>query len=150
MILFNGVRASGNSSSYKDRFDAAHIRISLDMLKTAHRELAFINICRAIQQRFVIDNTNPLRAEGQHYSQVAKSVGFRAFGYYFKRRVRDAIGRNGQRVGAAKIPVPGILDTYKRAEVPVLSKSFDKIFCVTVDSGKGRRVDAAHEQSLTK
>lgn len=150
MVLFVGIQGSGKSSFYKERFYATHVRINRDMLKTAHRERAFIDTCLATQQRLVIDNTNPTRAERARYIQLARNAGFRAVGYYFRTNVRDAIGRNARRIGKARIPVPGILWTYKRLEVPALSEGFNELFCVTLAGRNRFTVEKADEQNLIK
>jgi shikimate kinase len=61
-ILLIGIRGSGKSSFYKERFYATHLRIvDRDMLKTKRRERALIEACFKIQQRFVFDNVSATR-----------------------------------------------------------------------------------------
>ena len=62
-IIFVGLQGSGKTSFYKDRFFATHVRISLDLLKTRHREDRILEVCLGTDQRFVIDNTNPTRED---------------------------------------------------------------------------------------
>ena len=58
-IIFIGLQASGKSSFYKERFFSTHMRISLDLLNTRNKENQFLDKCLELQQRVVIDNTNP-------------------------------------------------------------------------------------------
>ena len=60
-VVFVGLQGSGKSSFFKERFFSTHVRISLDLLKTRHREQRFLEACLSTEQRFVIDNTNPPR-----------------------------------------------------------------------------------------
>ncbi|MEQ8541828.1 MAG: hypothetical protein RIB93_30755 [Coleofasciculus sp. D1-CHI-01] len=62
-VILIGIQASGKSSFCRDRFYNTHIRINLDMLKTRHREAILVQACLDAQQRFVVDNTNPTRAD---------------------------------------------------------------------------------------
>ena len=50
---------------------------------------------------------------------------------------RQALARNAAREGRARIPVPGILGTYKRLQVPALEEGFEAVYRVT--SGDGER-----------
>ncbi|HMA33465.1 MAG TPA: AAA family ATPase, partial [Chloroflexia bacterium] len=93
-VIFIGIQASGKSSFYQDRFFNTHVRINLDMLKTRHREDLLLRACLAMQQPFVVDNTNPTVAARAGYLLAARTAGFRVAGYYFESRVADCIRRN--------------------------------------------------------
>jgi predicted kinase len=80
-VILVGLQGAGKSSFYKERFFATHLRLSLDMLKTRHRERRLLRACVETGQRFVVDNTNPSRAERQVYIRAAKPAGFRVVGY---------------------------------------------------------------------
>jgi len=71
-IIFTGLQGSGKSSFFKERFFSTHVRISLDLLKTRHREQRLLTTCLDIFQPFVIDNTNPTRDERLPYIHAAK------------------------------------------------------------------------------
>lgn len=66
-VIFIGIQASGKTSFYKERFFETHVRLSLDMLKTRHRQRLLIEACVAAQQPFVVDNTNVRQEERAEY-----------------------------------------------------------------------------------
>ena len=132
-VIFVGLQGAGKSTFYHERFFATHLRINLDMLKTRHRENRFLQACIETRQPFVVDNTNPTRAERQVYIEVAKQAGFRVIGYYFQSRVEDCTRRNEQRPAEERIPVRGILGTSARMELPSRKEGFDELFYVRID-----------------
>ena len=96
-VIFIGIQGSGKSTFYKERFVDTHIRINLDMLKTRHREQYLVNACIVAKQAFVVDNTNPTRADRSRYIEPAKAAGFKVIGYYFQPRSKPA--NSGTRTG---------------------------------------------------
>ena len=54
--------------------------------------------------RFVVDNTNPTRAERQVYIRAAREAGFRVVGYYFRSRVEECRRRNEGRPEEQRVP----------------------------------------------
>src|SRR4029077_2067989 len=73
-IIFVGVQGSGKTTFYRERFFDTHLRISLDMLRTRHREQLLVAACLAAKQPFVIDNTNPLPADRARYIGLAREA----------------------------------------------------------------------------
>jgi predicted kinase len=137
VVIFCGIQGSGKTTFFLEHFFATHVRISLDLLKTRDRERAFVQVCLMTGQRCVIDNTNVRAAERAIYIAVARDVHFRVRGYFFESPLRDAIRRNAQRAGAAVIPVPGVIGTFKRMERPTPDEGFDELNIVTHgDDGK--------------
>lgn len=57
-VLLVGIQAAGKSTFYRERFFTTHVRISLDLLRTRHRERSLLAWCLSHGQRFVVDNTN--------------------------------------------------------------------------------------------
>jgi predicted kinase len=131
-ILFCGIQAAGKTSFYGQNFVNTHMRISLDLLNTRNKEKLFIKTCLDINQRFVVDNTNPTKKERQKYIQLAKSAKFRIVGYYFKTEVQKAIERNLKRKGKEKIPEVGIRGTHNRLEIPEIGEGFDELYLVEI------------------
>ena len=66
-VILIGLQGCGKSSFAKERFFHSHVRISLDLLKTRHREQLLLDACLATDQRFVVDNTNPTVAARLKY-----------------------------------------------------------------------------------
>ena len=132
-VVFIGVRASGKSSFYRERFFDTHLRINLDMLKTRHRERILLRACIEAGQSFVVDNTNPSVEERARYIEPARSGGFRVLGYYFRVHPKEALHRNARRSGKARIPEKGILGTHKRLRVPSLEEGFSELYGVRIE-----------------
>jgi predicted kinase len=135
-VIFVGLPGSGKSSFFKERFFQTHVRISLDLLKTRHREQRIMGACLETDQRFVIDNTNPTRLERAGYIEAAKANRFRITGYYFQSKVEDCLRRNAERTGNDRVPDVAILSTAKKLELPCLDEGFGKLFYVRLDSGR--------------
>ena len=104
-VVLAGLQGSGKSSFYKQRLFATHVRISLDLLRTRHRECRLLEVCLATQQRFVIDNTNPTRDERAKYIRQSRAAGFRVAGFYFRSKVEDCLRRNSGRADEVVPPV---------------------------------------------
>ena len=133
-VVFAGIQASGKSSFYRARFFDTHLRINLDMLKTRHREQLLLRACIEAKQPFVVDNTNLSVEERARYIELARSGGFRVVGYYFRLQPKEALARNNQRTGKARIPEKRILGTYKRLCVPTTEEGFDELYHVCIDA----------------
>lgn len=103
-VIFVGLQGAGKSSFYRERFFHTHLRINLDQLRTRHRERRFMQVCVESRQRFVVDNTNPTRADRAVYIRAAKEAGFRVVGFYFQSRIEDCMRRNEQRPVPQRVP----------------------------------------------
>ena len=136
-LIFIGLQGSGKTTFYSHYFLHSHLRISLDLLRTRHREATFLQTCLQTQQRFVVDNTNPTRTERTRYIEPAKAARFTIIGYYVATPLEQALAQNEQRHGAARIPERGIRATYHKLELPHFNEGFDQLYCVTTDL-KGR------------
>jgi predicted kinase len=134
-VIFCGIQGVGKSTFYKEHFFKTHVRISLDLLKTRHRENIFLQTCFAMQQLFVVDNTNATKKERHKYIEKAKAYQFKLTGYYFNTSIADALARNKSRTGKENIPVAAIFTTHKKLEVPTYEEGFDKLFEVKVVHG---------------
>lgn len=132
-IIFIGIQGSGKSSFFKERFHNTHVRINLDMLKTRHREGLLLKACLEGKQPFVVDNTNATIEERARYIRAAKDASFRVAGYYFQSKLEDALKRNEEREGKARIPDKGVRGTYSRLQLPLLDEGFDELYYVRID-----------------
>lgn len=135
-VVFIGIQGSGKSSFYKERFFSTHVRISLDLLKTRHREQRLLEACLGTAQRFVIDNTNPTREERVRYVEAARAAKYSAVGYYFQSKVDDCQRRNSERPGSERVPDVAVLSTAKKLELPTREEGFDQLFYVKLQDGR--------------
>ena len=129
-VIFCGIQASGKTTFYNARFAATHERINLDELRTRRREHELLMSCLAGSRSFVVDNTNPTPEERAAYVRPALEHGFRVVAFWLEALPRQALARNAAREGRARIPVPGILGTYKRLQVPALDEGFEAVYRV--------------------
>jgi predicted kinase len=136
-VILVGIQGAGKSTFYEERFSGTHARINLDELKTREREREVFEECLRERRSLVVDNTNMKAADRARYIAAAQEAGFRVVGYFLEATFKDAIRRNGLRVGKAKVPVPAIAGALKRLEPMQKEEGFDQIFLVkSLDGGK--------------
>ncbi|MCB0632201.1 MAG: AAA family ATPase [Saprospiraceae bacterium] len=131
-IIFIGIQGSGKSTFYKENFFNTHVRISMDLLRTRNKEEQLLDKCLELQQRVVIDNTNPTRKERQLYIEKFRQRKYEVIGYYFCSNVQDALKRNELRKGKERITEVGILSTAKKMELPASEEGFSKLYYVEI------------------
>src|SRR3712207_653540 len=136
-IVFVGVQASGKSTFWRERLSDSHVRISRDLLRTPHREAAFLETCLRTRARFVVDKTNATAAERRRYVEPALGHGYAVLAYWFDTPVAETLARNAQRSGSARIPVAGVLGTRKLLEPPRPEEGFASVWRVTGAAGGG-------------
>ncbi len=134
-ILFIGIQATGKSSFYASRFADTHVRINLDMLRTRNREARLLELCCQTQQPFVVDNTNPARADREGYISAAKAAGMAVVGYYFESSIEPALKRNAERRGERQVPERGVRGAHARLEIPSWDEGFDELHYVRLEEG---------------
>ena len=113
-----------------------YIRVNLDTLKTRNNEKNLIQECFSDSLDFVIDNTNPTRAERKKYISEAKQNGYRVIGYFMQSRLQECIARNNQREGKERIPAKAIAMTSNRLEMPSFDEGFDELYFVANDGSE--------------
>jgi predicted kinase len=134
-VLLCGIQGAGKTAFYVDRFLDSHARVSLDLLRTRHREARFLEVCLETHMRFVVDNTNVTRAERARYVRPALERGYRAVAYWVDVAPRVAIARNAERPPRRRVPVAGILGTRKRLELPAAGEGFEELWHVVAGDG---------------
>lgn len=148
LIIFIGCQASGKSTFFKRYFSDTHIRLNMDMLKTRHRERILFKACLDAKQKCVVDNTNPSKLDRAMYIRDAKYAHFKVVAYYFDSCLDDALLRNEQREGKAKIPRVGVISTFKKLEIPELEEGFDEIYQVSLYQENDFNVNLLHQREL--
>ncbi|MHC5055027.1 MAG: AAA family ATPase [Planctomycetota bacterium] len=141
VVVLVGIQGSGKSTFFKERLFDTHVRINLDMLRTRAREKRLVEACIAAQQRFVVDNTNPTRADRERYLPKAKAAGFRAVAYWFDVSVEGCKRRNAARRGRKAVPAVAIMRTRAKLEPPSLDEGFDEVHRVTLAADGSFAVD---------
>jgi predicted kinase len=129
IVIFTGLQGAGKSTFHQKHFVDTHVRINLDMLKSRHRERVLIASCFAIRQKFVVDNTNPTRADRQLYILMAKMFQYKVIGYYFDTPLEECIERNKNR--PVPIPIIGLHATYNKLQTPTSDEGYDQLFRVS-------------------
>ncbi len=104
--------------------------MSLDLLRTRHRERIFLEACLVTQHVFVVGNTNVQRSDRSIYIAAARAAKYRILGYYFETDLDAALARNSQRTGKQLIPAKGVVSTFRRVQPPALDEGFDQLHLV--------------------
>lgn len=144
-VIFIGIQASGKTEFYKQKFFKTHVLISLDMLKTRHREDVLLNACIEAKQSFVVDNTNPTAKERSKYIIAARQRQFKIIGYYFQTDIKGSLERNENRLGTECIKREAILGTHKKLELPSVKEGFDNLKYVRITEGFNFAVEDYNE-----
>ncbi len=130
--IMMGIQGSGKST-FCTRFLGNVERINLDTLHTRNKEATMIAECHQKECDYVVDNTNPTRADRQRYIPAAKEAGYRVVGYFMKSRIKECIKRNELREGKARIPAKAIAMTSNKLEMPSRKEGFDELYFVRID-----------------
>ena len=141
VIVLCGLQGAGKTTLYRDRWLETHVRISMDLLRTRHREAALLELCLATRQPFVVDNTNPAPADRRRYVEPARAAGFRVVGYLVDASAAEALGRNAGRSGKGRVPDRGVLGTARRLIRPAPEEGFDELWHATAAPDGGWRVE---------
>jgi predicted kinase len=147
-VLLIGIQGSGKSTFYRERFFDSHLRVSLDLLRTRHREQRILEVCLRTNMPFVVDKTNVTAEERARYIQAARAARFRVIGYFFEPDPRGAFERNNARPNP--VPAVGLFGTLKRLQEPRLEEGFDRLYRVTVAPGGGFLVSEAAPPQLPR
>jgi hypothetical protein len=130
-VVLCGVQGSGKTTLYRDRFLETHVRVSMDLLRTRHREAELLRLCLETQQRFVVDNTNPTAADRRRYVEPARAAGFRVIGYLVEADVPRSVNA----------PPHAAAGTARRLVRPAPEEGFDELWHATGAPGGGWRIE---------
>ena len=129
-----GIQACGKSTFCAQQLSNA-VHISLDDLHTRNKENLLLAECIANGRDFVIDNTNPTKADRAKYITAAKEAEYAVIGYYFRSSISESIARNAQRNGKARVPNAAVAATHNKLELPDESEGFDMLYYVRIENG---------------
>ena len=131
-IILVGLQGAGKTTLYRRHFADSHAHVSMDLFPNARHKSA--RLLRDLAQDLdagrsvVVDNTNPTAAVRAPIIQAARDRGAHVVGYYVEATTREAVARNRQREGRARVPDVGIFATAKRLEPPVPTEGFDRLY----------------------
>lgn len=131
LIIFVGIQASGKSTYYHNHFAATHVHVSKDLMPNTRdrdaRQLRLIEAALEQGKPVVVDNTNPTPLVRAPLVEIARRHGARVLAYYFETTVKDAVARNRQREGKARVPDVAIFVTAKKLVPPGFNEGFDEV-----------------------
>jgi predicted kinase len=134
-VILCGIQGTGKSTFCRERLFHTHVRISMDMLQSRHREVLLLTACLNAKQPFVVDNTNPTREERARYIAPSRAAGFKVVGYYFESSIKDALARNELRGSGQRVPDRDLRGTHSRLQVPSRKEGFDALHRVRFGEG---------------
>lgn len=134
-VVLIGIQATGKTTFYRERLFSTHMRISLDLLRTRHRERRLFSACLETSTKVVIDNTNPSREDRARYIPLFKAHRYTVIGYYFESSLEEALVRNAGRTGRERIPEAGVRSALRRLEPPAYDEGFDRLYRVRIENG---------------
>lgn len=132
VILFCDLQAAGKSTFYREHFLATHLLISKDLMpnnpRPARRQIELLHPALQTEHSVVIDNTNATPADRAPLIGIARTYHAFVTGYYFVTSVQQAIARNQQREGRARVPQVAIYNTAARLIPPTYAEGFDALY----------------------
>jgi predicted kinase len=133
-VILIGLPAAGKTSFYRIFFSATHGHLSKDLWPNARsrdvRQQRMLRELLSRGQSVVVDNTNPTIKERAALIATARTHGARVLGYFFDVTTRQAVARNAERDGRARVQNVAIFSIAKRLEPPTLAEGFHRLFRV--------------------
>src|SRR5579871_4215961 len=145
LVVFVGLQGSGKSTFFRERFAATHTMVSLDLLrnnaKPRRRQEQLIAEALAAGRSVVVDNTSPTVADRAPLIALGRQYGATVVSYFFETPIADALRRNRQREGRARVPDLAIYATAKMLVRPTHAEGFDQVYRVRVRESGGFAVE---------
>ncbi len=139
LVILVGLQGSGKSTFYRERFAATHALVSLDLLrnnaKPRRRQEQLIAEALAAGRSVVVDNTSPTPEVRAPLIGLGRAHGATVIGYSFETILAEALRRNRQREGRARVPDLAIYATAKKLVPPSYAEGFDEVYRVRVREG---------------
>ncbi|MFP4013132.1 MAG: hypothetical protein ACLFVQ_03530 [Chitinispirillaceae bacterium] len=147
-VLFTGIQGSGKSTFYKRFLFRTHVRISLDLLRTRHREARFLDLCLDTRSRFAVDNTNPTAGDRRRYIVPASRLGYELICCYFTSDIDSALARNSSRQRREVVAERGIWATFRKLQPPTFEEGFSRIYTIGIEQNGDYLIESAGENSV--
>ena len=145
IVILMGLPGAGKTTFYQSFFAASHAHISKDLWPNARerdqRQQRLLAEHLGAGRPVVVDNTNPTAKERAALIAAAQAHGARVVGYFFDITTRQAVARNAERTGRAKVPNVAIFTVAKRLEPPAIAEGFDQLFRVALTPDRGFTVE---------
>ncbi len=139
LIVFTGLQASGKTTFYRERLATTHVHVSKDLWPNARKKEArqrrLIDEHLRAGRSFVVDNTNPTPVEREPLVAIGRALGAHVVSYLFVATVDDALRRNANREGRARIEDAGIYSVAKRFVLPSEAEGFHQRYEVRLGEG---------------
>jgi predicted kinase len=140
-VILCGVQGAGKTTLYRERFLETHVRVALDLLRTRSREEAFLRLCLAERQRFVVDATNPTPADRRRYLEPAREAGFPTIAYLVEVADAQALARNAAREERRRVAPGALVRTGRRLLRPTPEEGFDELWHATAAADGAWRIE---------
>jgi len=133
-VILIGLPGAGKTTFYQQRYAATHRHLSNDLWPNVTARRA--RLTREMDQAFqsghsvVIDNVNATAADRAFLIEIARAHGARVIGWYLPVTTREAVARNAQRSGRARVANVAIFAAAKRFEPPRPEEGFDELSIV--------------------
>jgi len=109
-----------------------HVHVSKDAWPNARkkeeRQRRLVDEHLRAGRPVVVDNTNPTPLEREPLIAIARAIGVRVSSYAFVVTVEEALRRNAEREGRARIDDVGIYSVAKKLVLPTPAEPFDRRF----------------------
>jgi len=133
-VILVGLPGAGKTSFYRERFNSTHTHLSKDLWPDARgreaRQLRELEALLAAGRSVVIDNINATVEDRAALIAIAQRRGARTIGYFIDVTTRQAVARNQERSGKARVPNVAIFAAAKRLSAPTPAEGFDELYRV--------------------